>query len=101
MPKPTVSMSQRSILHLHRQRIGSVRQHSHATALKALQALLDGMGLDHPYQLDEDQRATLMGKSIFATGGNGRVADGSEKEFVYRICGIRKTVNFTDWVRPY
>src|SRR2546423_209866 len=101
MPKPTVSMPQQSVLHLLRQRIGSARQHSHAAALNTLQALLDGMGLAHPYELDEDQRAIFMGATIFATGGSGLVADGLDKEFVYRICGIRKTVDFTDWIRPY
>jgi hypothetical protein len=94
-------MDHQSELHKLRQKLALARQRGHASALGELQSLLAQMGLKHPYALSDQQIDSLMNVPDFASGGAGPFASESDREFVYRISGIRKVVKFTDWFRPF
>jgi hypothetical protein len=93
-------MSDQGQIHKLRQNLGATRQPPFASRLSALQHLLIDLGLEHPYSLSREHLQAMMMDATFARGGGGLNAS-YEGQFVYRLCGVRKVVDFTDWQRPH
>jgi hypothetical protein len=91
-------MAQQSKIYDLRQTIGAVRQHEHAAALESLHHDLNSLGLEHPYALEREHIDHLMTNQFFAQGGRGLPASVSGPQFLYRICNIRKIVEYTSWI---
>jgi hypothetical protein len=93
-------MSDQSEIHVLRQDLGAARQPPYASKLSTLQNLLEDLNLEHPYSLTGQQRQTMMLDKSFALNGGGLNA-AYQGEFVYRLSGVRKVVDYTEWQKPY
>jgi hypothetical protein len=84
-----LQMSDQTIIHAIRQRIGITRQPPHSDDLRELHTLLTALGVSHPYELDYTQRVTLETNRAYAQGGRGPSATVPSDGFLYRIASAK------------